>query len=186
MPSFHYVRIGVLGHVGRFVASDGTRYPRGTRVVTRTARGLEIGEVLAPPQADEPGDSDGKLLRGMTVEDQLLAARLEKNRTAAFNACVDEMRAAGSGATLMDVEHLFDGQTLAFYFLGEQPPELAERLEALAEAYESQAQLRNFTDALVNGCGPGCGTEAATGGGCTSCSTGCAVAGACGTKNARH
>ncbi len=186
MPRFHYVRVGVLGHVGRFVASDATRFPRGTRVVTRTARGLEIGEVLSPPAEDEPGESDGKLLRGMTVEDELLSARLEKNRAAAYGACAARLSDAGSTATLMDVEHLFDGQTLAFYFLGEQPPELATLLDDLAESYESQAQMRTFTDALVHGCGPGCGTEAATGGGCTSCSTGCAISGACGTKKPAH
>jgi len=186
MPGFHYVRVGVLGHVGRFTSADGTRYPRGARVVTRTARGLEQGEILSPPQADEPGEPDGKVLRGMTVEDELLAARLEKNRAAALAACAERLQAIGSTATLMDAEHLFDGQTLIFYFLGDQPPELAETLESLAEAYESQAQLRNFADALVHGCGPGCGTDAAPGGGCTSCSTGCAVAGACGTRKAIH
>lgn len=186
MPRFHYVRVGVLGHVGRFVASDATRFPRGARVVTRTARGLEIGEVLSPPVEDEPGESDGKLLRGMTVEDELLSARLEKNRAAAYEACVEKLSHAGSSATLMDVEHLFDGQTLAFYFLGEQPAELATMLDELAETYETQAQMRLFTDALVHGCGPGCGTEAATGGGCSSCGTGCAIAGACGSKKESH
>ncbi len=165
MPSFHYVRVGVLGHVGRFVSVDATRFPRGSRVIVRTARGLEIGEVMAPPTGDEPYEADGALLRGMTVEDELLAARLEKNRAAAFDAVNDRIRACALPSTLMDVEHLFDGQTLAFYFLGEQPVELVDVLDELAEAYESQAQLRTFTDALTHGCGPGCGTEEATGGG---------------------
>jgi len=182
MPSFHYVRVGVLGHVGRFVSVDATRYPRGTRVIARTARGLEIGEVMSPPTGDEPYQADGELLRRMTVEDELLAARLDKNRAAAFDAVNERMRASAIPSTLMDVEHLFDGQTLVFYFLGEQPVELVDVLDELAEAYESQAQLRSFTDAVTHGCGPGCGTESAAGGGCTSCSTGCAIAGACGTK----
>jgi hypothetical protein len=182
MASFHYVRVGVLGNVGRFVAADAARYPRRARVVVRTARGLELGEVLSPPAGDEQQQSDGALLRGVTVEDELLAARLEKNRAAAFSACMDRIREAGVPATLMDVEHLFDGQTLVFYFLGEQPAELTSMLDELAEAYESQAQLRSFTDALVHGCGPGCGTEEATGGGCQSCSTGCAISSACGSK----
>jgi cell fate regulator YaaT (PSP1 superfamily) len=182
MPQFHYLRVGVLGHVGRFVSVDAVRYPRRARVIARTARGLEIGEVLSPPTGDEPFEADGELLRGMTVEDELLSARLEKNRLAAFAACAARIQDHALPATLMDVEHLFDGQTLAFYFLGEQPAALTGLLEELAEAYESQAQLRSFTDALTHGCGPGCGTEEATGGGCSSCSTGCAIAGACGTK----
>lgn len=180
MPLFHYVRVGVLGNVGRFVSTDARRYPRGTRVVTRTDRGLEIGEVLSPPASEEPFEADGALLRGMTVEDELLSARLERNRQSAYEACAARIREVGSTATLMDVEHLFDGQTLTFYFLGEQPPELAEMLGELAETYESKAQLRNFADALTHGCGPGCGTEEATGGGCGSCATGCSIASACG------
>lgn len=184
MPKFHYVRVGVLGHVGRFVASDAARYPRRARVVVRTARGLELGEVLSLPDDDEPYDSDGVLLRGVTVEDELLAARLEKNRAAAFEACQQRIREESLSATLMDVEHLFDGQTLVFYFLGDQPEALTGLLGELAEAYESKAQLRSFTDALTHGCGPGCGTEEATGGGCSSCATGCAVASACSTKRA--
>jgi hypothetical protein len=122
----------------------------------------------------------------MTVEDELLAARLEKNRHAALEGCAERLRALGSSATLMDAEHLFDGQTLVFYFLGDQPPELAESLEVLADAYDSQARLSGFADALIKGCGPGCGTDAATGSGCAGCATSCAVSGACGTKRLSH
>ena len=46
---FHLVRYSLLGHVGRFASVDANRYPRQTRVIVRSPRGLEIGEVLAPP-----------------------------------------------------------------------------------------------------------------------------------------
>ena len=49
MGYHHLVRVGALGHVGRFTAVDAVRYPRDTRVVVRTGRGLEVGEILAPP-----------------------------------------------------------------------------------------------------------------------------------------
>src|SRR4051794_28895219 len=52
MPRHHLVRVGVLGHVGRFTSVDATRFPRGARVVVRTSRGLELGEILAPPADD--------------------------------------------------------------------------------------------------------------------------------------
>jgi hypothetical protein len=85
-------------------------------------------------------------------------------------------------AVLVDVEHLFDGQGLFFYFLGEVPPEIESFTAHLAEAYETKVQFRRFTETLIEGCGPGCGTEEAKGqGGCDSC-TSCAVASACGTK----
>jgi len=170
-----------MGHVGRFQAVDAVRYPRATRVVVRTRRGLEVGEVLAAPE-DETEDThaDGAILRGMTVEDLLLEARLEKNRQAAYQACSLLLVGGNVPAVLIDVEHLFDGQGLFFYFLGEITPELEAYTEQLAGTYETEVKFRQFTKTLIEGCGPDCGTEAAAGrGGCDSCSS-CSVAEACG------
>ena len=179
-----------MGQIGRFAAVDAVRYRRHGRVIVRTRRGLEVGEVLAPPaeqgkapQADDLSSKknlDGQILRGMTIEDQLLENRLEINRQAAYSACVRLLQKKNLSAVLLDVEHLFDGQGLFFYFLGEVSPELEACTAQLAETYEAKVQFRKFTETLIQGCGPDCGTESATGmPGCDSCS-GCAVATACG------
>lgn len=176
----HLVRVGAVGHVGRFTAVDAVRYPRGARVIVRTGRGLEIGEVLSmADEAPARGESDGSILRGMTVEDQLLEARLEKNRQEAFAACEARIRERGLAATLVDVEHLFDGRSLFFYFLGETPAELEAVTSELAEVYDAAVQFRKFADTVSEGCGPGCGTDEATGGGCKTCATGCPIGSAC-------
>jgi hypothetical protein len=180
----HFVRVGLLGSVGRFAAADRQRYARGMRVVCRTPRGLEVGEVLS--SADQHGDqpADGSLLRRVTVEDDLLLARLEKNRGEAYQACASRLADAGSLAVLLDVEHLFDGQSLYFYFLGQPTPELDSLTADLAAAYEAKARIAEFAETLTAGCGPHCGTE--EGGGCgttTGCST-CAVA--CGTRSTKQ
>jgi cell fate regulator YaaT (PSP1 superfamily) len=173
-----------MGQVGRFAAVDAVRYPRHSRVVVRTRRGLEVGNVLAPP--DERDESrafaDGEILRGMTVQDDLLEARLEKHRQEAYQACAALLGENGVPAVLVDVEHLFDGEGLFFYFLGDVPTDLEAYTERLAETYEAKVQFRKFTETLIEGCGPGCGTDDVKGrGGCDTCSS-CAVAGACGTK----
>lgn len=172
MPRCHLVRVGTLGEVGHFASADSLRYPRGSPVVVRTPRGLELGEVLAPPNDLTEAEADGQILRPMTVEDQLLAARLEKNRAAAYEACAQRIAALGLGTVLIDVEHLFDGQTLVFYFLGDPPDVLEGVCAELAELYEASAQFRRFTETLLIGCGPGCGTADALGGGCGSCTLG--------------
>ena len=177
----HYVRVGVLGSVGRFAAADAQRYPRGTRVVCRTSRGLEVGEVLAPlDQARQPIRADGIAA----------AARDGRGRSAAGpprkepRRSLPGLRSSGwpSGAfrrVLVDVEHLFDGQSLFFYFLGETTPELDALTAELAEVYEAQVQFRKFTDTLTAGCGPHCGTDeaeaAAASGGCSTCAVACGV-----------
>lgn len=180
---YHLVRYSLLGEVGRFVAADAVRYPRDSRVIVRSPRGLEVGHVLAEPQpTDSTEQNDGQILRKMTVEDELLVARLEKHRHSAFEACSRLLQKNNVPAALMDVEHLFDGAGLFFYFLGEVPAEAEQYTRQLAEAYETTVEFRQFAQTLEEGCGPGCGTEEAMGqGGCESC-TSCAVAAACNMK----
>lgn len=178
--SNHLVRVGAMGLVGQFRSPDRCLYPRGRRVVVRTVRGIEAGEVLAEPDGwQHSGDADGELLRPMTAEDELLAERMERRRDEAFAACADLLRERGLKATLVDVEHLLDGQGLFFYFLGEVSPEVDACTAELAEAYDATIKFRQFTDTLLEGCGPGCGTEEAAGqGGCNAC-TSCAAASIC-------
>lgn len=184
MSSHYYVRIGVLGQVGRFRPVDGCVYRRGARAVCRTARGLEVGEVLGRCEEADESDllpqADGELLRAVTPSDDLLIARLEKNRTAAYEACVARLQALAIDATLIDVEHLFDGASLYFYFLGDLSPAVAEVTAELAEVYDARAQFRQFAETVAAGCGPDCGTDKA--GGCGDSCGSCAVAAACGTK----
>ena len=178
----HLVRVGLLGHVGRFHAVDGARYPRRARVVCRTARGLELGEVLQSSD-DARGEPDGQLLRGMTVEDDLLWDRIQRRQQEAYAACARLLAEHDQSAVLMDVEHLLDGQSLYFYFLGNVAPEVERLTEELARTYEANVQFRQFTETLTAGCGPDCGMEDAPGGGCASGGCGsCAVASACGTR----
>ncbi len=165
-----------MGQVGRFAATDGACYARRSRVVCRTARGLEVGEVLGP-SAGTVDSCDGRLLRRVTVQDELLITRIERRRNVAFQACTALLASEGVPAVLVDVEHLFDGQSLFFYFLGETPPEAAALTDRLAETYEAEVQFRSFTETVAVGCGSDCGTEGSSrcGSGCATC----AVAGTC-------
>ena len=184
---FHLVRYGLLGHVGRFAAVDALRYPRRTRVVVRSSRGLEVGEVLSSPEQQASAiDADGQILRRMTVQDDLLEARLQRRRHEAFAACNSLLSESRVEAALVDVEQLFDGQGLYFYFLGDPPQGALDVTRQLAETYEAAVEFRKFADTLAEGCGPGCGTDEAKGqGGCESC-TSCAVASACGIASNRR
>lgn len=175
-----------MGHVGRFDAIDGLIHPRQSRVICRTARGLEVGEVLSSTEVGNHS-ADGTLVRRLTVEDDLLLTRIERNRDEAFHACNDLLAERQMPAVLMDVEHLFDGQSLYFYFLGEVTPELELLTQELASAYETKVEFQKFAETLTQGCGPGCGTDEAAGQGCSTGGCGsCAVSGACGTRGTGH
>jgi len=177
----HFVRVGAMGHIGRFSPAEPMVFPRGARVICRTSRGLEMGEVSAPVTRD--GAADGVLLRRATLQDELIAARLQKHRDEAFQSCSRLLEQSGLAVKLIDVEHLFDGQSLYFYFLGDTSEALESITSELAGLYATKVQFERFHDTLVNGCGPGCGTESAAGNGCgTSGCASCAVSSACGKK----
>ena len=124
MSRNHLVRVGVMGEIGRFQPVDAVRYPRSSRVIVRTRRGLEIGEILVPDADGNSAEPEGTILRRMTTEDNLLESRLLKNRSEAFAACSARLAELASPPVLLDVEHLFDGRSLYFYFLGEIRPEV--------------------------------------------------------------
>ncbi len=180
MQHTHVVRFGTLGHLGRFTSADVEDRPHGCRVVVQTTRGIETGELLLS-QAMSSHDAspvEGSLLRAMTVDDELLEARLQQNRLSAIEKCAERIAELELPVSLVDVEPLFDGQTIVFYFLGEETPEVERLVEELAETYETKVQFRRFAETLDVGCGPDCGTGTSTG--CGSCSEGgCSLAKAC-------
>lgn len=182
------VRVGMMGQVGRFRLALPMRVQRGQRVVLRTNRGLEVGEYLSSCEggdfAQGSGPTDGELLRTMTPEDELLAARLEKRRHEAFATCEAWLKERDIDAQLVDVETLFDGGAIYFYFLGDAPAASAALEQELGKQYAAQIRLTDFANLLEHGCGPACGTEAGAGcgasaGGCASCG----LATACGVKS---
>lgn len=186
MKRFHWVRVGVMGQVGRYSAADSNLYPREARVVVRTQRGLELGDVLAVGETESLGSGmDGVILRPMTQSDVLLEARLTKHKQAAFADCAARVEERNLPLMLIEVEHLFDGSGLVFYFLGEETPELESLIAELTETYESQVQFRRFAEKVEQGCGPACGTDEAENG-CGNCAEqGCAIASACQTTKQR-
>ena len=129
--------------------------------------------------------ADGELLRGVTVQDELLQARLEKNRQEAYAACAAMLAESGSLGGARRCRASVRWPRAVLLFLGDVTPELETYTDRLAETYEAKVQFRKFTETLIEGCGPGCGTDEAKGqGGCDSC-TSCAVASACGTKKSQ-
>ena len=183
MSVSHLVRVGLMGAVGKFVAADSCVYVRDSDVICRTQRGLERGQVICElPEAEsfdpESDSTDGSILRPTTPEDQLILDRLERHRDKAFHACQQLLVERGFKNVLVDVEHLFDGESVFFYFLGAPDPALEKLTEHLAETYDRKVRFKKFAESLAEGCGPDCGTKE---GGCSSTGCGsCKLSGSCG------
>lgn len=173
----HLIKIGIMGVIGSFDAADFRVYRRDQRVICRTRRGLEVGSVVC--EIDQPA-TDGEVLRVTGAEDELILDRLERFRDSAFNACNALLLERGLPGTLVDVEHLFDGESVFFYFLGGVDTRVESLTVELAATYDRKVKFRKFAEALAQGCGPDCGTKD---NGCSSSGCGsCALSGGCGSK----
>ncbi|HBJ34265.1 MAG TPA: hypothetical protein DDZ51_05770 [Planctomycetaceae bacterium] len=161
----YFVRIGAWGDVARCRATGGEAYRRGIRVICRTPRGLEIGQVTAEcdssdaEKAAEIGESFATILRATTAQDELLISRLEKHRCDAILECRKCLAEAGSTAVLLEVDQVFDAGTLVFYFLDPPDENDTQLVERLAASYESRVRSGHFAKLLAQGCGPGCGEK---------------------------
>lgn len=179
------LRVGPLGQIGRFSMGDVGGLRRGERVVCRTQRGIELAVALGVAQDSsfergEAAESDGRVLRRTTPEDELLWGHLRQLGEEAFQSCVVWLREHAVSATLLEVEPLLDGRTLYFHFLCDVDTQVQQQLDALVAIYERRVRESKFANLLEHGCGPGCGTaEAKNGcgsrGGCAVCK----VAAAC-------
>jgi hypothetical protein len=171
-----FVRIGSLAEV--HAARSPQPVGRGRRVIVRTTRGVEWGEVVGTCRGVSSTDPSAvQILRPTSDEDELLIRRLERHKREAVEACRRGLAESGSKAMLLDVDQLFDGGTLIMHFLGPVDPIAHSVTKQIAERYESIVRVRHFSKLLRDGCGPDCGT--AEGRGCGSNCASCAVASSC-------
>ncbi|MCC6420404.1 MAG: signal peptidase [Gemmataceae bacterium] len=133
--------------LGEFVA-EGTVYLRGDAVVVRTERGLELGEVLCEATARavqliaEP--TAGQIVRRVTEEDNAETARLHQVETRAFEACNRFITSRKLQMELVDVEQLFGGERIVFYFLAEKRVDFRELVKDLAREYRTRIEMRQI------------------------------------------
>jgi cell fate regulator YaaT (PSP1 superfamily) len=146
MATSYIVRHGAMRFLGEF-ESDEPRQ-RGEEVVVRTERGLELGQILceAAPRAVqmlvEP--TKGRVVRPLTGED-----RAERDRLCAAEA--DELETCGAFVDqrrlqmeLVDVEHLFGGERIIFYFLAEKRVDFRDLVKDLARQYQTRIEMRQI------------------------------------------
>jgi hypothetical protein len=149
---------------------------RGERVAIECGRGIEVGECLGPCSVQEE-IANGKLIRKMSIEDELLDGHLRELANRALNRCLDWLNEFAPDQVLLEVEPLLDGRTLFFYFLNDPDDCVQEHLDRLVTLYDQEVRNSEFAQKVEAGCGPGCGTSSAKSGcsNCSSCSVGCRV-----------
>jgi cell fate regulator YaaT (PSP1 superfamily) len=148
MTTTYIVRHGAMRFLGEFEAGPDARYLRGQQAVLRTERGHEAGEVLceATPRAvgliAEP--TRGQLVRPMTEDDHAQLVRMRQGELTKFDACRRFVAQRKLLMELVDVEHLFGGERIIFYFLAEKRVDFRELVKDLAREYRTRIEMRQI------------------------------------------
>src|SRR5439155_20893715 len=119
-PPTYLVRHGAMRFLGEFAPAAGVTARRGDAVVVHSDRGTEMGEVLCPatPQAVAaiPEPTRGEVLRLTTPEDRAKLGQLRDLHEVDYEAGTRLIKHHKLAMQLVDVERLFGGERIIFYF----------------------------------------------------------------------
>ncbi len=147
MPNY-IARYGVMRFLGVFSRGDAQQCRRGTKVIVRTDRGLEAGEVLCEANEDAlehlRDPVEGQILRQMTPEDAHEVERIEQLTDGELEVCqrwVDQLELS---MQLVDVEHIFGGERIVVYYLAESRVDFRELVRKLAGELQTRIEMRQI------------------------------------------
>jgi cell fate regulator YaaT (PSP1 superfamily) len=147
MPKY-VVRTGVMRALGVYSSGRDDTYLRGSQVVVRTDRGLEVGELLceateeAMAHVKDPGH--GQVLRTMTADDARERSRLLDEARREYQTCLRLIDESKLDMRLVDVEHIFGGERVVVYYLAENRVDFRELVRQLAGEFQTRVEMRQI------------------------------------------
>ena len=149
VPSGYVVRYGLTRFVSEFATRGYEVYPRGTEVVVRSSRGTEWGEVLCAATARTReflglGDREGRIVRSAHRGDREALERVRETERDAVQGGREVIRESKLVMQLVDVEWLFGGERLIFYYVAEQRVDFRELVKLLARRFRTRIEMRQI------------------------------------------
>jgi cell fate regulator YaaT (PSP1 superfamily) len=121
-------------------------FRHGDRVVVRSPRGVELGEVLSPatPRAIEQLEDPplGQILREVSAQDQLESARLATERPRLVELCQRLADESGLELKVIDAEWLLGGERVVFYYLAEDRVDFRQLVKQLGGELRTRIEMR--------------------------------------------
>lgn len=134
--------------LGIFAPRGNEGFPRGTKVIARTTRGLESGEVLceATPEAIEQlqDPDNGQILREMSDDDEKELYRIASRRQADYDLCDTQIRDSNLPMKLIDVERIFGGERIIVFYLAENRVDFRDLVKSLASEFQTRIEMRQI------------------------------------------
>lgn len=146
--SKYIARHGAMRFLGEFEAAENHTHRRGDQVILRTERGEERGEILREADAgvidliSEP--TRGQVLREMTEDDHNKSDQLGQKESVEFDTCCRFIANRKLQMDLVDVEHLFGGERIIFYFLAEKRVDFRDLVKDLAREFRTRIEMRQI------------------------------------------
>jgi cell fate regulator YaaT (PSP1 superfamily) len=179
MEREYLVSYGKLGDFGRFRTTQPLSCRRGDRVVLRTHRGVEIGEVLrdaTPGHAHFlPNTTVGSLLRLANHDDERTADALLDRVPGLCEEAQRQAASCGLPLVILDMEMLLDGEHLVLHFLRSAECDVRPLVSGLSTSLAMHILVEDLTAERKtdHGCGhcdgDSCGSCGS--GGCGTCGT---------------
>jgi cell fate regulator YaaT (PSP1 superfamily) len=147
--SSYVVRYGVSRVVGEFSARGLGPISRGASVIIRSDRGHEWGTVLCPATEQSrtylgTAEEHGRVMRLATPEDEAERDRLIASEKEAFAGGQEMVRERSLQMQLIDIERVFGGERLIFYYLAEDRVDFRELVKALAKRFQTRIEMRQI------------------------------------------
>ena len=144
----YVVRYGAMRVLGALSPRGNDRYMRGDRVIARTSRGLEAGDVLCEATGEIMNQlkdvPNGQILRRMTSEDANELAHIKSHEQEEFETCCRYVQQLRLPMQLIDIEHLFGGERIVVYYLAEQRVDFRELVKQLASEFQTRIEMRQI------------------------------------------
>ena len=148
MTNTYVVRHGHMRLLGEYSGLTGVEHTRGQRVIVRTERGTELGEILCSATDRSAlfleNPARGEILRVASPSDLSSEARLVEDRKAAFATCGEFIAKRRLQMDLVDVEVILGCERMVFYYLSEKRVDFRELVKDLARALQTRIEMRQI------------------------------------------
>ena len=134
--------------LGVFATRGRDEFARGSRVISRTNRGLEVGEVLCEGTEDavaalkNPGH--GQILRKMSPDDVNELTHIQSKDGEIFEICRRHVSELELPMQLVDIEHVFGGERIVIYYLADGRVDFRELVRNLASEFQTRIEMRQI------------------------------------------
>ncbi len=143
------VRYGSMRHLGVFHSRKADGICRNSDVIVRSDRGVEMGVVLN--EADEKSQHllgeksrPGRILRLASDEDRLSAEEISNKEKEYLRDATEMVSTRRLQMQLVDVEQVFGGERIVFYYLAEKRVDFRELVKLMARAFNTRIEMRQI------------------------------------------